>query len=321
MGQPITVLETRSTSNPAVLRFETNRPLSGMGHERYESPPSELRQRPVDELARRLYAAGGVQKIHINGSVVTVTVGGGHDGAGLGDVIRSLFLHYGETPVVPMEAPAAEADTAPESLAEPADAPAAQDAADDAPAPDRPEAETEPAEDQEITGIPETQLDAEVAPPAREPTAADPADIAAAAVEPPAEPANGVAAADDELADVEPSDVEPTADVERPVAEPLVAEPTPADPPDAVEPSATDPAETVTAEAVTPVDTDAAAAPTAVAAPEPAQTTAEPTTAEPTFDAHQPGDEPAGTAPSDGGTVSEAETAGAPADPPERSGT
>lgn len=98
MGQPITVLETRSSTDPAVLRFETNRPLSGMGHERYESPPSELLQRPVDELARQLFAAGGVEKIHINGSVVTVTVGGGQTGEGLGDIIRNLFLHYGDEP-------------------------------------------------------------------------------------------------------------------------------------------------------------------------------------------------------------------------------
>lgn len=102
MGQPITVLETKSATNPAVLRFETNRPLSGMGHERYESPPSELLQRPVDELARRLFAAGGVEKVHVNGSVVTVTIGGGQTGEGLGDVIRQLFLHYGgESPASP----------------------------------------------------------------------------------------------------------------------------------------------------------------------------------------------------------------------------
>src|SRR5688500_18516128 len=131
MGQPITVLETKSTSNPAILRFETNRPLSGMGHERYEQPPSELRQRPVDELARRLFADGGGEKIHINGSVVTVTVRAGHTGEGLGDIIRHLFLHYGETPVVPLEAPASDADTSPESLADPGEAPAAQDAAGD----------------------------------------------------------------------------------------------------------------------------------------------------------------------------------------------
>lgn len=108
MGQPITVVEKPSVSNPAIVRFETNRPLSGMGHERYEGPPGELRQRPVDELARRLFAHGGVEKVHINGSVVTVTLGGGQTGAGLGDVVRELFLHYGEG----TEAPDAEAPQA-----------------------------------------------------------------------------------------------------------------------------------------------------------------------------------------------------------------
>ena len=92
MGQPITVVE-KPSSNPAVLRFETNRPLSGMGHERYTEPPPSCSTRPVDELARRLFAAGGVESVHINGSVVTVTLGGGHTGAtGLADIVRGLFL-------------------------------------------------------------------------------------------------------------------------------------------------------------------------------------------------------------------------------------
>jgi hypothetical protein len=97
MGQPITVVEKQS-SNPAVLRFETNRPLSGMGHERYTAPPSELLDRPVDELARRLFAAGGVETVHINGSVVTVTLAGGRTGAGLADIVRGLFLYYPGAP-------------------------------------------------------------------------------------------------------------------------------------------------------------------------------------------------------------------------------
>lgn len=95
MGQPITVVEKRS-SNPAIVRFETNRQLSGLDHERYTAPPPEIYDRPVDELARRLFAAGGVESVHINGNVVTVTLGGGRTGAGLADVIRGLFLHYGD---------------------------------------------------------------------------------------------------------------------------------------------------------------------------------------------------------------------------------
>ena len=98
MGQPITVVETPSVTNPAIVRFETNRPLSGTGHDHYDGPPGPLRTRPVDELARRLFEAGGVEKVHVNGSVVTVTLSGGRTGAGLGDIVRQLFLHYGPTP-------------------------------------------------------------------------------------------------------------------------------------------------------------------------------------------------------------------------------
>ena len=157
MGQPITVVETPSSSNPAILRLETNRPLSGMGHERYSEPPGELLQRPVDELARRLFAAGGVERVHINGSVVTVTLGGGRTGAGLADVVRELFLHYTDTPTEVHAEPLDEADATPESLADAADAPAAQEAADDAPAPDRPTEEEAAAADQEVPGIPATE--------------------------------------------------------------------------------------------------------------------------------------------------------------------
>jgi hypothetical protein len=206
MGQPITVLEKPSTSNPAILRLETNRPLSGMGHERYVEPPGELLQRPVDELARRLFAAGGVESVHINGSVVTVTLAGGRTGAGLADVVRHLFLHYGETPDDTVAAPLSDADATPEVLADTADAPSAQASAGDAPAPDRPAPE-EPSSEQAIPGIPDAELDPEPPPsgvtgaPAaeasgtadasdvtadsatseREPSMADPADIDAAA--------------------------------------------------------------------------------------------------------------------------------------------
>jgi hypothetical protein len=130
MGQPITVVE-KPSSNPAVLRFETNRPLTGMGHERYTSAPGELLVKTGDELARRLFAAGGIESVHINGSVVTVTLSGGQTGAGLGDVVRNLFLHYGEQPAeggvaAHVEAPTDEGDLAPETLADTAEAPAAQ---------------------------------------------------------------------------------------------------------------------------------------------------------------------------------------------------
>jgi hypothetical protein len=147
MGQPITVIE-KPSSNPAVLRFETNRPLTGMGHERYTEAPSELLHKTGDELARRLFAAGGIESVHINGSVVTVTLGGGQTGAGLGDVVRSLFLHYGDQPLaaVTAEPPADEADATPEATADPAEAPAAVEAEEPAAEEPASEAGDAPAE-------------------------------------------------------------------------------------------------------------------------------------------------------------------------------
>src|SRR5437764_1477833 len=53
MGQPITVVEHDSRAHPGVVRFEVNRPLSGMGHERYRATDVVDDVRPVDEVARR----------------------------------------------------------------------------------------------------------------------------------------------------------------------------------------------------------------------------------------------------------------------------
>jgi hypothetical protein len=145
MGQPITVVEKRS-SNRGVLRFETNRPLSGMGHERYTQAPSELLDKMPDVLARRLFEADqGVEAVHINGSMVTVTLGRGHAGEGLGDVVRRLFLHYGDQPGATVNPPTDDGDRAPDMTADPGDTPAARNAAEPAAAdPPAPEAATRP---------------------------------------------------------------------------------------------------------------------------------------------------------------------------------
>jgi hypothetical protein len=104
MGQPITVVEQRS-SRPGVMRFEINRPLTGMGHERYARSDVIEGGRPVDELARRLLATGQIEALHANGSVVTVDLAGGASGEGLADIIRQLFIHYreGVVPTVPTD--------------------------------------------------------------------------------------------------------------------------------------------------------------------------------------------------------------------------
>jgi hypothetical protein len=108
MGQPITVA-AQPSSNPRVLRFEINRSLTGMSHERYHSAEDAVANRPVDELARRLFEHGGVHAVHVNSNVITVELAGGSTGAGLDDVIARLFRFYPDTPPAD-DAPAASAD-------------------------------------------------------------------------------------------------------------------------------------------------------------------------------------------------------------------
>lgn len=116
MGQLVSVRE-RHSSNPGVVRFEINRSLTGMGHERYGSPDDIVLDRPVDAVARRLFEHGGVQAVHVNSSVITVYLAGGNTGDGLAEVIENLFRFYGDeedVEVVPAdEAPADEVEDAP----------------------------------------------------------------------------------------------------------------------------------------------------------------------------------------------------------------
>jgi len=102
MGQPITVTET-PTTRPGVVRFELNRSLTGMGHERYRSRAAATGVRPVDELARRLFDHGGVEGVHVYSNVVTVDLAEGNSSDGLKGVVENLFIYYAEgvTPAEP----------------------------------------------------------------------------------------------------------------------------------------------------------------------------------------------------------------------------
>jgi hypothetical protein len=93
MGQPINVVEKPSRV-PGIARFEINRSLTGMGHERYASAEDIVDNRAVDELARRLFATGGVTRVHVNSSVITVALADGWAGDQLLDVIRGLYIYY-----------------------------------------------------------------------------------------------------------------------------------------------------------------------------------------------------------------------------------
>ena len=97
MGQPVAVVEKPSTS-PGIVRFEANRTLTGMGHERFASAGDAVGPRPAAELARRLFATGKVAGVHIYANMITVDLAGDHTGVsdtgGLGDVVRDLHKYW-----------------------------------------------------------------------------------------------------------------------------------------------------------------------------------------------------------------------------------
>jgi hypothetical protein len=93
MGQMINVVE-RPSPRRGIVRFETNRALSGTGHDRYVAGQVIDDNRPVDEIARRIFARGGVDAVHVNGSVITVDLQRGYDASGIAEIIRGLYTFY-----------------------------------------------------------------------------------------------------------------------------------------------------------------------------------------------------------------------------------
>ena len=95
MGLAINVIEHK-TSKPSVVRFEADRGLTGMAHERYSSLSDVIYDRPPDRLAKALFERGGVKHVHIYGNEITVTLESGGDTAGMAQLITNLFIHYRE---------------------------------------------------------------------------------------------------------------------------------------------------------------------------------------------------------------------------------
>ncbi len=93
MGQLVGVIE-KPSSAPGVVRFELNRSLSGMGHERFGSILDAIGPRPSAALARQLFATGKVAGVHIYGNIVTVDIEKGFDASGLGDVVREMYRYW-----------------------------------------------------------------------------------------------------------------------------------------------------------------------------------------------------------------------------------
>lgn len=95
MGQPVRVAEKTSCARPGVVRFETNRPLTGQGHRHYAGADDATSvEDPADVLAERLFARGGVEHVHVYGNVVDVDLAKGFDATGIEEIIVGLFTHY-----------------------------------------------------------------------------------------------------------------------------------------------------------------------------------------------------------------------------------
>jgi hypothetical protein len=93
MGQLVAVTE-KPSSSPGVVRFELNRALTGMGHERFRSAAEAFGPRPAAELARRLFATGKAAAVHIYSNQVIVDLAKGATSAGLTDVVAHLYQYW-----------------------------------------------------------------------------------------------------------------------------------------------------------------------------------------------------------------------------------
>ncbi len=95
MGQPVRVVEKPSAARKGSFLFETNRPLTGMGHRYYGNAKDAIdAEDPADVLARRLFERGGVDGVHIYGNVATVDVAKGYNTDGIAEIITDLFAYY-----------------------------------------------------------------------------------------------------------------------------------------------------------------------------------------------------------------------------------
>lgn len=93
MGEPVTVIE-KSTSRQGYVRFETNRWLTGMGHERFVAGQAIYGDRPAARVARLLFGTDQVDEVHVYGQAVTVHLRAGSTSAGLSEVLADLYTYY-----------------------------------------------------------------------------------------------------------------------------------------------------------------------------------------------------------------------------------
>lgn len=93
MGEPVSVIE-KPSNNHGMVRFETNRWFTGMGHERYVAGEPIYRDRPADRVAQLLFDSGKVGEVHVYGQSVTVKLLPGCGAEGLKELIEDLYTYY-----------------------------------------------------------------------------------------------------------------------------------------------------------------------------------------------------------------------------------
>ena len=126
MGQLVAV-EQKAGGASTVVRFETNRSLTGMGHERFTSAAEAKGPRPAAVIARRFFESGHVSWVHVYGNCITASLEAGASQSGLNEIVRDLYQYWKPGMVPP---------TLEELLASmPAETAPAASAGGDAPAP------------------------------------------------------------------------------------------------------------------------------------------------------------------------------------------
>jgi len=93
MGQLVAV-EQKAGGASTVVRFETNRSLTGMGHERFTSAAEAKGPRPAAVIARRFFEAGHVSWVHVYGNIITASLEAGASQSGLNDIVRDLYQYW-----------------------------------------------------------------------------------------------------------------------------------------------------------------------------------------------------------------------------------
>jgi hypothetical protein len=93
MGQLVAV-EQKAGGASTIVRFETNRSLTGMGHERFTNAAEAKGPRPAAVIARRFFEAGHVSWIHVYGNCITASLEAGASQASLNEIVRDLYQYW-----------------------------------------------------------------------------------------------------------------------------------------------------------------------------------------------------------------------------------